>query len=55
MLLPSLPLEEKLSSRPNPVIASMVIDPHMVMIQIQVGKKMVEDILSIEMARASQS
>ncbi len=29
----------------NPVIASMVIDPHMTMIKVQVGKKMVEDVL----------
>jgi hypothetical protein len=32
-------------SKPNPVIAFVAIDPHMVMIHIQVGKNMVEDIL----------
>jgi hypothetical protein len=30
---------------PNPVIAFVAIDPHMVVIKIQVGKNMVEDIL----------
>jgi hypothetical protein len=31
--------------RPNPVIAFVAIDPHMVVIKIQVGKNMVEDVL----------
>jgi hypothetical protein len=29
----------------NSVIASMVINPHMVLIQVQVGKNIIEDIL----------
>jgi hypothetical protein len=33
------------TSRFNPVIALVVIDPHMVMIQVQVCKNMVEDVL----------
>jgi hypothetical protein len=32
-------------SRPNLIIASMAIDPHMAMIQVQVGKNMVENVL----------
>ncbi len=32
-------------SRPNLIIASVMIDPHMVVIQVQVGKNMVEDVL----------
>jgi hypothetical protein len=31
--------------RPNPIITSMAIDPHMVVIQVQVGKNLVEDVL----------
>jgi hypothetical protein len=31
--------------RPNSVIASMVINPHMALIQVQVGKNIIEDIL----------
>ncbi len=30
---------------PNPIITSMAIDPHMVVIQVQVGKNLVEDVL----------
>jgi hypothetical protein len=33
------------TSKPNPVIVSMAIDPHTIMIKVQVGKKMVEDVL----------
>jgi len=32
-------------SRPNPIITLVAIDPHMVVIQIQVGKNMVENVL----------
>ncbi len=32
-------------SRPNLIIASVMIDPQMVVIQVQVGKNMVEDVL----------
>jgi hypothetical protein len=31
--------------RPNPIIASMVINLHMTMIQVQVGKNLVEDVI----------
>ncbi len=31
--------------KPNPIITSMAIDPHMAIIYVQVGKNMVEDVL----------
>jgi hypothetical protein len=30
---------------PNPIIALVAIDPHMVVIQVQVGKNIIEDVL----------
>jgi hypothetical protein len=33
-----------IATRPNLIIALVVIDPHMVVIQVQVGKNIVEDI-----------
>jgi hypothetical protein len=31
--------------RPNSIITSMVINPHMVVIQVHVGKNVIEDVL----------
>jgi hypothetical protein len=46
MLLPSLPLEKKtIRAGLNPIIASVMIDPHMVVTQVQVSKNIVQGIL----------
>jgi hypothetical protein len=46
MLLPNLPFEKKtITIGINLIITSMLIDPHMVVIHVQIGKNIVEDIL----------